>query len=91
LPGLRILSRVRPATPSAMNRACHRHTTGLAFPDRRMISAAPQPSALARMILAGNLGTARMNQIIGYTIDQGGQGVARLHAQGDHRSDVTIL
>ena len=52
LPGLRILSRVRPATPSAMNCACHRHTTGLALPDRRMISAVPQASALARMILA---------------------------------------
>jgi hypothetical protein len=50
LPGLR--TRVRPATPSAMNRACHRHTTGLALPDRRMISAVPQPSAVARMILA---------------------------------------
>jgi hypothetical protein len=37
---------------SAMNRACHRHTTGLALPDRRMISGVPQPSALARMILA---------------------------------------
>jgi hypothetical protein len=74
-----------------MNRACHRHTTGLALPDRRMISAVPQPSALARMILAGNLGTARMNQTISYTIDQGGKGVARLHARGDHRSDVTIL
>jgi hypothetical protein len=36
----------------------------LALPDRRMISAVPQPSALARMILAGNLGTARMNQTI---------------------------
>jgi hypothetical protein len=35
-----------------MNRACRRHTTGLALPDRRMISAVPQPSALARMILA---------------------------------------
>jgi hypothetical protein len=35
-----------------MNRACHRHTTGLALPDRRMISAVPQPSAVARMILA---------------------------------------
>ena len=37
LPGLRVLSRVRPATPSALNRACHRHTTGLALPDRRII------------------------------------------------------
>src|ERR1700704_1980932 len=52
LTGLRVLSRVRPATPSVMNRACQRHTTGLALPDRRMISAVPQPSAVARMILA---------------------------------------
>jgi hypothetical protein len=52
LPGLRVLSRVSPATPSAMNRACHRHTTGLALPDRRTISAVPRPSAVARMILA---------------------------------------
>jgi hypothetical protein len=29
-----------------------RHTTGLALPDRRMISVVPQPSAVARMILA---------------------------------------
>ena len=28
-----------------MNRACHRHTTGLALRTRRMISAVPQPSA----------------------------------------------
>src|SRR5713101_1426140 len=52
LPGLRVLSRVSPATPSAMNRACQRHTTGLALPDRRMISAVPQPSAVAMIILA---------------------------------------
>jgi len=83
VPGLRILSRVRPATPSAMNRACHRHTTGLALPDRRMISAVPQPSAL--------IWEPPEHQTIGYTIDQGGKGLARLHAQGDHRSDVTIL
>jgi hypothetical protein len=31
-----------------MNRACRRHTTGLALPDRRMISAVPQPAAVAR-------------------------------------------
>src|SRR5438105_9637917 len=37
---------------SAMNRACHRHTTGFDLPDRRMISAVPQPSAVARMMLA---------------------------------------
>jgi hypothetical protein len=39
----------------------------------------------------GQLGIARMNHTSSYTIDQGGKGVARLHAQGDHRSDVTIL
>src|SRR6266480_4897648 len=32
LPGLRVLSRISPATPSAMNRACHRHTTGFDLP-----------------------------------------------------------
>jgi hypothetical protein len=48
LPGLRVLSRVSPSTPSAMKRACQRHTTGLALPDRRMISDVPQPSAVAR-------------------------------------------
>jgi hypothetical protein len=50
LPGLRVLSRSNPSTPSAMNLACHVHTTGFALPDRRMISAVPQPSAVARMI-----------------------------------------
>jgi len=35
-----------------MKRACQRHTTGLALPDRRMISDVPQPSAIARMVLA---------------------------------------
>ena len=34
LPGLRVLSRVSPSTPSAMNRACHLHTTGLDSPER---------------------------------------------------------
>jgi hypothetical protein len=38
-PGLRVLSRTSPSTPSAMNRACHHHTTGFDLPDRRMISA----------------------------------------------------
>jgi hypothetical protein len=52
LPGLRVLSRVSPSTPSAMNRACHLHTTGLDLPERRMISAVPRPSAVARMMLA---------------------------------------
>src|SRR5262245_50284400 len=31
-PGLRVLSRVSPAIPSAMNRACQRHTTSLDLP-----------------------------------------------------------
>jgi hypothetical protein len=35
-----------------MNRACHLHTTGFDLPDRRIISAVPQPSAVARMMLA---------------------------------------
>jgi hypothetical protein len=35
-----------------MKRACHRHTTGFDLPDRRMISAVPQPSAVARMLAA---------------------------------------
>jgi hypothetical protein len=35
-----------------MNRACLRHTTGFDLPERRMISVVPQPSAVARMILA---------------------------------------
>src|SRR4030081_459619 len=52
LPGLRVLSRNSPSTPSAMNRACQVHTTGFDLPDRRMISAVPQPSALARITLA---------------------------------------
>jgi hypothetical protein len=52
LPGLRVLSRNSPLTPSAKNRACQIETAGLALPERRMISAMPQPSAMARMILA---------------------------------------
>src|SRR5580704_608771 len=35
-----------------MNRACQVHTTGFDLPDRRMISAVPQPSAVARITLA---------------------------------------
>src|SRR5665647_3506544 len=50
LPGLRVLSRNSPSTPSAMNRACQVQTTDLALPERRMTSAVPQPSAVARMI-----------------------------------------
>jgi hypothetical protein len=52
LPGLGDLSRNGPATPSAMKRACHAQTTGFDLPDRRMISVVPQPSAVARMMLA---------------------------------------
>jgi hypothetical protein len=50
LPGLRVSLRVSPSTPSAMNRACHRHTTGFDLPDRHMISAVPQPRARATFI-----------------------------------------
>jgi hypothetical protein len=35
-----------------MKRACHRQTTDFDLPVRRVISAVPQPSAVARMILA---------------------------------------
>jgi hypothetical protein len=42
----------QPSTPSSINRACQRHTTGLGLPDPRMISAVPQLSAVARMIWA---------------------------------------
>jgi hypothetical protein len=56
-----------------MNRACQVHTTGFDLPDRRMISAVPQPSAVARITLARprasvvrrdpqHLGIVRMNQ-----------------------------
>src|ERR1700716_1993193 len=40
LPGLRVLSRVSPSTPSAMKRACQRHTTGFGLPDPRMLGRA---------------------------------------------------
>jgi hypothetical protein len=53
LPGLRVLSRNKPSTPSFMNRSCQRHTTGLALPDRRMIS----PVAAARRRGEDDLGT----------------------------------
>jgi hypothetical protein len=49
LAGLRVLWRVSPSTPSAMNSACHLHTTGFDLPERRMISAVPQPSAVAKI------------------------------------------
>ena len=51
-PGFRVLSWSRPATPSRMNRSCQRHTQGFETPARRMTSAVPQPSAVARMIRA---------------------------------------
>jgi hypothetical protein len=52
LPGGRVLSRRSPSTPSCMKRSCQRQTTGLALPERRITSKVPQPSAVARMILA---------------------------------------
>ena len=52
LPSARVLSRVSPSTPSAMNRACHLHTTSFYLPYQRIISAVPQPSAVAKMMLA---------------------------------------
>ncbi len=48
----RLVTRCKPSTPSRMNLLATRQTTGLALPDRRMISVVPQPSAVARMILA---------------------------------------
>jgi hypothetical protein len=51
-PGLRILSRSKPAMPSCVNRSCQRHTHGFDTPARRMISAVPHPSTVARMICA---------------------------------------
>src|SRR6476619_6989828 len=50
-PGLRVLSRVRPSTPSAAKRSCHRHTHGFDLPVARMIAIVPRPSAVARMNL----------------------------------------
>jgi hypothetical protein len=52
IPGGRDFSRTSPATPSAANRRCQRHTVGLATPARRAISIVPTPSPLNRMILA---------------------------------------
>ena len=52
MPGFLVLSRSSPATPSRMKRSCQRQTHGLDLPVRRMISAVPQPSAVARTILA---------------------------------------
>lgn len=46
----RVLSRSKPATPSVMKRSCHRQTAVLLTPAPRMISAAPQPSAVTNTI-----------------------------------------
>jgi hypothetical protein len=51
-PGFLVLSRNRPTTPSRMNCSCQRHTQGFETPARRIISAVPQPSTVARMIRA---------------------------------------
>src|SRR3954463_3198069 len=52
VPGGRVLSRSRPATPSAMNRSCQRQTHGLDLPVRCRIVLVPRSSAVARMISA---------------------------------------
>jgi hypothetical protein len=56
-PGFRVFSRNRPAMPSRMKRSCQRHTQGFETPARRMISAVPQPSAVAQDL--GDFGTFR--------------------------------
>jgi hypothetical protein len=48
----RVLSRIRPETPSFMKRSCQRQTAVLLVSVRRMISAVPQPSAVSRTICA---------------------------------------
>ena len=48
----RVLSRSRPATPSARNRSCHRQTEVLLVPVRRVSSIVPQPSAVSSTICA---------------------------------------
>jgi hypothetical protein len=48
--GGRILSRNKPATRSVLNRSWQRQTAVLLVPVRRMISAAPQPSAVGNTI-----------------------------------------
>jgi hypothetical protein len=52
MPGLRVLSRRRPGTPSRMKRSCQRQTHGLLLPVRRTIARVPSPSAVATTILA---------------------------------------
>src|SRR6266705_5397099 len=52
------------------DRACQVHTTGFALPDRRMISAVPQPSAVARMIWARHTCFCRLSANIGTVLQQ---------------------
>jgi hypothetical protein len=52
LPGGRVLSRKRPATPSAMKRACQRQTVVFDVPVVAMIAFVPKPSALSSTIRA---------------------------------------
>src|SRR3954447_8438634 len=52
VPGGRVLSRRRPATPSAINRSCQRQTHGLDLPVRCRIVLVPRSSAVARTISA---------------------------------------
>ena len=43
VPGLRVLSRSRPSTPSSMNRRCQRQTVGFDVPVPAMIAVVPWP------------------------------------------------
>jgi hypothetical protein len=52
LPGLRVLSCNSASTPASIKRRCQRRTQGFETPARRMISAVPQPAAVARTICA---------------------------------------
>lgn len=51
-PGFLVLPRSSPETPSCMKRSCQRHTQGFETPARRIISAVPHSSAVAKMICA---------------------------------------
>ena len=48
----RVLSRVSPATPSAIKRCCQRQTTVLPLATARMIAMVPSPSLLSSTIRA---------------------------------------
>ena len=52
LPGGRVLSRRRPATPCSMNRACQRQTVVFDVPVAAMTAFVPTPSALSSTIRA---------------------------------------